>query len=46
MMTCYLSSTMAEFGISKCLGRVIDWIMREHNRIIEIYKGFLPHKAK
>ena len=28
------------------MGRVINWIMREHNKIIEIYKEFLPKKAK
>ena len=36
----------AEYGVSKCLGRVIDWIMREHIRIIDIYKEFLPARAK
>ena len=35
-----------EYGISKCLGRIVDWIMREHNRIIESYKEYLPLKAK
>ena len=36
----------AEYGIFKCLGRIVNWIMREHNRIIESYKEYLPLKAK
>ena len=36
----------SEEGISKSLGRVLDWIMREHNRITESYKEMLPLRAK
>ena len=36
----------AETGVSKSIGRVLDWIMREHNRIIQSYKELLPMKAK
>ena len=33
-------------GASRGLARLVDWIMREHNRIVMTHKEFLPDKAK
>ena len=37
---------ITDFRISEGLGRVIDWLMCEHDRIVEIHKEHLPAKAK
>ena len=33
-------------GVSKSLGHLIDWVMREHEKILSAYKGKLPARAK
>ena len=35
-----------EYGVSEAYGRIIDWIMVEHNKALTRMKGFLPHKTK
>ena len=34
------------FGASRGYGYIINWIMKEHNKIVEIYKELLPAKCK
>ena len=36
----------SRFGISKSLGRAIDWIMSEYDKLVSSQKDYLPPKAK
>ena len=33
-------------GLAKILGKVINWLMREYEKILQVQKDFLPVKAK
>ena len=35
-----------DVGVSQNLGRLLDWLMREYNKIIDIQRDYLPLKAK
>ena len=42
----FINGRQYRSGISIEIGKVLDWLMKEHNRVIEIQKDFLPAKSK
>ena len=39
-------SGISGFGITRSLGKILDWIQTEFDRMVEIHKDRLPNKAK
>ena len=35
-----------KFGVSRSIGRILDWLMSEYDKIISSQKDYLPSKAK